>query len=151
MSLKTQIDADIKAAMLARDQVRLLALRDIKKLILIEETKPGAPASLSEEDEVKIVQKAVKQRKDSVEIYRTQNRPDLLDKELAEIAVIEVYLPAQMSLEDIQKAVSKVIADIGATGPADMGKVMGAANKALAGQAEGRVISEVVKSLLAGL
>jgi uncharacterized protein len=151
MSLKTQIDADIKAAMLARDQGRLLALRDIKKLILIEETKPGAPASLSEEDEVKIVQKAVKQRKDSVEIYRTQNRPDLLEKELAEIAVIEVYLPAQMSLENIQKAVAKVIADLGATGPADMGKVMGAANKALAGQAEGRVISETVKSLLASL
>jgi uncharacterized protein len=151
MSLKTQIDADIKAAMLARDQGRLLALRDIKKLILIEETKPGAAASLSEEDEVKIVQKAVKQRKDSVEIYRTQNRPDLLEKELAEIAVIEVYLPAQMSLENIQKAVAKVIADLGATGPADMGKVMGAANKALAGQAEGRVISETVKSLLASL
>jgi uncharacterized protein len=151
MSLKTQIDADIKAAMLARDPARLLALRDIKKLILIEETKPGAADSLSTEDEVKIVQKAVKQRKDSVEIYRTQNRPDLLDKELAEIAVIEVYLPAQMSLEDIQKAVAKVIADVGATSPADMGKVMGAANKALAGQAEGRVISEVVKSLLASL
>jgi uncharacterized protein len=151
MSLKTQIDADIKAAMLARDPARLLALRDIKKLILIEETKPGAADSLSEEDEIKIVQKAVKQRKDSVEIYRTQNRPDLLDKELAEIAVIEVYLPAQMSLEDIQKAVAKVIADVGATSPADMGKVMGAANKALAGQAEGRVISEVVKSLLASL
>ena len=151
MSLKTQIDADIKAAMLARDQTRLLALRDIKKLILIEETKPGAAASLSAEEEIKIVQKAVKQRKDSVEIYRTQNRPDLLDKELAEIAVIEVYLPAQMSLADIETAVAKVIADLGATGPADMGKVMGAANKALAGQAEGKVISEVVKSLLAKL
>jgi uncharacterized protein len=151
MSLKTQIDADIKAAMLARDQGRLLALRDIKKLILIEETKPGAADSLTEEEEIKIVQKAVKQRKDSVEIYRTQNRPDLLDKELAEIAIIEVYLPAQMSLEDITKNVAKVIADLGATGPADMGKVMGAANKALAGQAEGKVISEVVKSLLASL
>ncbi len=151
MSLKTQIDADIKAAMLARDQTRLLALRDIKKLILIEETKPGAAAALSPEEEIKIVQKAVKQRKDSVEIYKAQNRSDLLEKELAEIAVIEVYLPAQMSLEDIEIAVSKVIADLGATGPSDMGKVMGAANKALAGQAEGKVISEVVKSLLAKL
>ncbi len=151
MSLKTQIDADIKSAMLARDQTKLLALRDIKKLILIEETKPGAAATLSPEEEVKIVQKAVKQRKDSVEIYKAQNRPDLLEKELAEIAVIEVYLPAQMSLEDIEKTVANLITDLGVTGPADMGKIMGAANKALAGQAEGKVISEVVKSLLAKL
>ena len=105
MSLKTQIDADIKAAMLARDQGKLLALRDIKKLILIEETKPGA-TELTEADEMKILQKAVKQRKDSVEIYKTQGRQDLLDKELAEIAVIEVYLPAAMSEEELQSQIA---------------------------------------------
>jgi uncharacterized protein len=151
MSLKIQIDADIKTAMLARDQVRLLALRDIKKLILIEETRPGATESLSKDEEIKIIQKAVKQRKDAAEIYKAQNRPDLLEKELAELAFIEVYLPAQMSPEEIKTEVEKVILSIGATGPADMGKVMGAANKALAGKAEGKLISEIVKSTLASL
>jgi uncharacterized protein len=149
MSLKIQIDADIKAAMLARDQVKLLALRDIKKLILIEETKPGANGAISAEEEIKIVQKAVKQRKDSVAIYKTQNRPDLYEKELAEIAFIEVYLPAQMSQDDIKTVIKGLITNMGISGPADMGKLMGAANKALAGKAEGRVISEIVKAELA--
>ncbi|MBK6977304.1 MAG: GatB/YqeY domain-containing protein [Cytophagaceae bacterium] len=148
MSLKTQIDADIKAAMLARDQGKLLALRDIKKLILIEETKPGA-TELTEADEMKILQKAVKQRKDSVEIYKTQGRQDLLDKELAEIAVIEVYLPAAMSEEELQSQIAAIIEQVGAKAPSDMGKVMGVASKQLAGKAEGRAISEMVKKLLA--
>jgi len=148
MSLKTQIDADIKAAMLARDQGKLLALRDIKKLILIEETKPGA-TELTEADEMKILQKAVKQRKDSVEIYKTQGRQDLLDKELAEIAVIEVYLPAAMSEEEVQSQIAAIIEQVGAKAPSDMGKVMGVASKQLAGKAEGRAISEMVKKLLA--
>ncbi len=148
MSLKTKIDSDIKGAMLARDQVKLLALRDIKKGILIEETKPGAEG-LTEADEMRILQKAVKQRKDSAEIYKTQNRTDLLDKELAEIAIIEAYLPAAMSEEELQSLVQKIIEKVGANAPSDMGKVMGVASKELAGKAEGRAISEMVKKLLA--
>ncbi|CAN1578362.1 COG1610 Uncharacterized conserved protein [Spirosomataceae bacterium] len=148
MSLKTQIDADIKAAMLARDSAKLLALRDIKKVILIEETRPGAEA-LTEADEMRILQKAVKQRKDSAEIYKTQNRPELLEKELAEIAIIETYLPAAMSADELKGIIADIIAKVGATSPADMGKVMGVASKELAGKAEGRAISEMVKTLLA--
>jgi uncharacterized protein YqeY len=148
MSLKTQIDADIKAAMLARDSAKLLALRDIKKVILIEETRPGAEA-LTEADEMRILQKAVKQRKDSAEIYKTQNRPELLEKELAEIAIIETYLPAAMSADELKGIIAGIIAKVGATSPADMGKVMGVASKELAGKAEGRAISEMVKTLLA--
>lgn len=148
MSLKTQIDADIKAAMLARDSAKLLALRDIKKVILIEETKPGALA-LTEADEMRILQKAVKQRKDSAEIYKTQNRPELLEKELGEIAIIETYLPAAMSADELKGIIAEIIAKVGASSPADMGKVMGVASKELAGKAEGRAISEMVKTLLA--
>ncbi len=148
MSLKTQIDADIKAAMLARDAAKLLALRDIKKVILIEETKPGAEG-LTEADEMRILQKAVKQRKDSAEIYKTQNRPELLEKELAEIAIIETYLPAAMSADELKGLIAQIIAKVGASSPADMGKVMGVASKELAGKAEGRAISEMVKTLLA--
>lgn len=148
MSLKTQIDADIKAAMLARDAAKLLALRDIKKVILIEETKPGAEG-LTEADEMRILQKAVKQRKDSAEIYKTQNRPELLEKELAEIAIIETYLPAAMSAEELKAIIAEIITKVGASSPADMGKVMGVASKELAGKAEGRAISEMVKTLLA--
>ncbi|OYU65060.1 MAG: glutamyl-tRNA amidotransferase [Cytophagaceae bacterium BCCC1] len=148
MSLKTQIDADIKAAMLARDAAKLLALRDIKKVILIEETKPGAEV-LTEADEMRILQKAVKQRKDSAEIYKTQNRPELLEKELAEIAIIETYLPAAMSADELKGIIAEIIAKVGASSPADMGKVMGVASKELAGKAEGRAISEMVKTLLA--
>lgn len=149
MSLKTQIDADIKAAMLAREAGKLLALRDIKKLILLEETKEGKSGELTADEEMKILQKAVKQRKDSVEIYRQQNRPDLLDKELAEIAVIEVYLPKQLSEEEVAEKLKEIIARVGASAPSDMGKVMGVATKELAGLAEGKLISTLVKSLLA--
>ena len=149
MSLKTQIDSDIKAAMLARDQVKLLALRDIKKMILLEETKAGKTGELTEEEEMKILQKAVKQRKDSAEIYTTQNRPDLLEKELAEIAVIEVFLPKSLTEDELKTALQAIIAEVGASAPSDMGKVMGAATKQLAGKADGKAISAMVKSLLA--
>lgn len=150
MGLKTIIDADIKAAMLAKDKLRLLALRDIKKVILIEESKAGGNGEITEEEGLKILQKAVKQRKDSAQIYKDQNRPDLLEKEEAEIAVIEKYLPAAMSEEDLKAALESIISKVGASSPADMGKVMGMATKELAGKAEGRAISAMVKTLLAG-
>ena len=124
---------------------------DIKKGIVIEETKAGGSGELSEEEGMKILQKAVKQRKDSAEIFKTQNRPDLLEKELAEIAIIEVYLPAAMSAEELETVISGIITKVGAKGPADMGKVMGMASKEVAGKAEGRAVSEMVKSLLAKL
>ncbi|UBM60224.1 GatB/YqeY domain-containing protein [Marinilongibacter aquaticus] len=149
MSLKSTIDADIKAAMLAKDKVRLLALRDIKKAILLEESAAGRSGELNEGDEMRILQKAVKQRKDSADIYKQQNREDLLDKEMAEIAVIEAYLPKAMSEEELKEALTAIIAKVGASGPSDMGKVMGAATKELAGKADGRAISTMVKSLLA--
>ena len=148
MSLKTTIDAQIKAAMLSQDKVKLLALRDIKKMILLEETSAGKTGELTEADEMKILQKAVKQRKDSAEIYKQQNRRDLLEKEEAEIAVIEAFLPAAMSEEELKAAITAIIANVGASGPSDMGKVMGVASKELAGKAEGRAISTMVKSLL---
>ncbi|HEX9956284.1 MAG TPA: GatB/YqeY domain-containing protein [Fibrella sp.] len=149
MSLKQQIDADVKEAMKARDQDRLRALRAVKSMILLEETKEGATAGdLKPEDEIKLLSKAVKQRKDSADIYRQQGRADLLATEEAEIAVIEKYLPKQLSEDELRAQVQAVIAQVGATGPGDMGKVMGAANKALAGQADGKSIAAMVKSLL---
>jgi len=148
MSLKTIIDADIKKAMLAKDKISLLALRDIKKIILIEESKPGQNGELSETEEMQILQKAVKQRRDSADIFKQQNRPDLYEKEDAEIEIISKYLPEAMSEEDLTAAINDVIAKMGATSPADMGKVMGAASKALAGKADGKAISVVVKALL---
>lgn len=149
MSLKTTIDAEIKAAMLAQDRVRLLALRDIKKMILLEETKEGGSGELSEADESRILQKAVKQRKDSAEMFKSQNREDLLEKELAEIAVIEAFLPKQLSEEEVAAALKEIIAQVGASAPSDMGKVMGVATKQLAGKADGKTISTLVKQLLA--
>ncbi|MGR3812399.1 GatB/YqeY domain-containing protein [Jiulongibacter sp. NS-SX5] len=149
MSLKTTIDADIKAAMLAKDKVKLLALRDIKKVILLEETAAGKGGELTEADEMRILQKAVKQRKDSAEIYKQQNREDLLEKEQAEIDVISVYLPKAMSEDELKEALTAIIAKVGASAPSDMGKVMGAATKELAGKADGKAISTMVKSLLA--
>ncbi|WP_128545651.1 GatB/YqeY domain-containing protein [Larkinella soli] len=149
MSLKQQIDTDIKEAMKAKEQDRLRALRAIKSLILLEETKDGAAGGdLKPEDELKLLTKAVKQRKDSADIYRAQSREDLLQAELAEIAVIEKYLPQQLSEEELQTRIREIIARVGASGPSDMGKVMGVATKELAGQAEGKTISTVVKSLL---
>ncbi|GAA4410318.1 GatB/YqeY domain-containing protein [Nibrella viscosa] len=149
MSLKQQIDADIKQAMLAKDQDRLRALRAIKSMILLEETKEGAGDGLKPEDETRILTKAVKQRKDSADIYRQQGREDLLRTEEAEIAVIEKYLPKQLSDDELKARLQDIIARVGATGPADMGKVMGVATKELAGQADGKAISGAVKQLLA--
>ncbi len=149
MALKTEIDAQIKAAMLARDTVRLTALRDIKKVILLEETKEGKTGDLTSDEELKLLTKAAKQRRESADIYRTQNRPDLLDKELAELAVIEEFLPKQLSDDELKAKLQEIIARVGATGPGDMGKVMGVASKELAGLADGKAISTNVKSLLA--
>jgi len=149
MALKTEIDAQIKAAMLARDSVRLTALRDIKKVILLEETKEGRTGDLTPDDELKLLTKAAKQRRESADIYRTQNRPDLLDKELAELAIIEEFLPKQLTEDELKAKLQEIIARVGASGPSDMGKVMGVASKELAGLADGKAISTNVKSLLA--
>ncbi|MCD8042423.1 MAG: GatB/YqeY domain-containing protein [Tannerellaceae bacterium] len=148
MSLFDQISEDIKNAMRAQDKVRLQALRGVKKEFLEAKTAKGGDGELSDDTAVKIIQKMVKQRKESAEIYKNQGRPELAENELAEVAAIEVYLPKQMSAEELETELKKIIAEVGAEGPKDMGKVMGAANKALAGKAEGRVISETVKKLL---
>ena len=149
MSLKQQIDTDVKLAMKARDQDRLRALRAVKAMILLEETKEGATGGeLKTEDEIRILSKAVKQRRDSADIYRQQDRPDLLATELAELAVIETYLPQQLTEADLRQRIQAIVVQVGATGPADLGRVMGVAAKALAGQAEGKAISAMVKSLL---
>lgn len=149
MSLKSQIDAGIKEAMKAKEQDRLRTLRALKSLILLEETKSGAAAEISQEDELKLLTKAAKQRRESSEIYQTQGREDLAAIEEAELAVIEQFLPKQLTEEDIRTHLQEIIARVGATGPSDMGKVMGVATKELAGQAEGKVVSAMVKSLLA--
>ena len=143
-----QISADIKAAMLARDKVTLEALRGIKKEFLEAKTAKGGDGTLHDDQAVKIMQKMVKQRKETALIYREQNRSELAENELAEAAVIEKYLPQQMSDAELETAVSAIIAQVGATGAQDMGKVMGVATKQLAGKTEGRLISEKVKALL---
>lgn len=149
MNLFDQVSGDIKGAMLAKDKIRLEALRGIKKEFLEAKTAKGGDGELSDETAVKILQKMVKQRKDSAEIFTQQARPELAEKELAEVACIEIYLPAQMSAEELEAQINAIIAQTGAVGAKDMGKVMGVASKALAGKAEGRVISETVKRLLA--
>ena len=145
MSFEEKINADIKAAMLAKDQGKLEAIRGIKAALLLLKSS-GKP--VTEEDEIKAMQKMVKQRKESAEIYATQNRKDLLDVELLQIAVIEQYLPKQMSEAEIKSVVVQIISQVGATSPADMGKVMGVATKQLAGKADGKIISLLVKELL---
>ena len=147
MSLKSQIEGEIKKAMLAKDRDRLRALRAIKSLIMLEETK-GSSQVLSEEDETKLLTKAAKQRKDSSEIYQQQNREDLASVELAELEIINEFLPKQLTEEELEIELKQIIAAVGAAGPKDMGKVMGAATKKLAGKADGRVVSQKVKSLL---
>ena len=142
------ISADIKTAMLAREKVTLEALRGIKKEFLEAKTAKGSDGTLSDEQAVRILQKMVKQRKDSAQIYSTQGRKDLADNELEEASVIERYLPAQLSDEELEAALTAIIQQIGAAGPQDMGKVMGVATKQLSGKAEGRLISEKVKNLL---
>lgn len=148
MSLKQQIESDIKKAMLAREKDELKALRALKSMILLSETEKGSSGELSEDAENKMLMKAVKQRKDSAQIYKDQGRDDLFDIEMAEVAVIERYLPKQLSEEEVAEVVKGVIAQVGASGPQDMGKVMGAATKKLAGQSDGKTISGIVKQLL---
>lgn len=145
MALEEKINADIKSAMLAKEASKLEALRAIKSAILLLKT---SPEGLNDDTEMKALLKMVKQRKETADLYITQNRKDLADVELAQAAVIEVYLPKQMSEEDIKAEVAKIITAVGATSPADMGKVMGAASKQLAGKADGKVISGIVKELL---
>ena len=149
MGLEQKIMGDLKTAMLAKDEKGLRSLRAIKAAILLAKTSEGAGGELKEEDEVKLLQKLVKQRKDSLEIFQQQNRTDLAQKEQEEIEVIEKFLPKQLSAEELKAIVAKIIADTGATSPADMGKVMGAATKQLAGKADGKTISSLVKELLA--
>ena len=145
MNLFDQVSEDIKKAMLAREKVRLEALRGAKKEFL--EAK-GANGELSDEAATKILVKMVKQRKESAKIYTENNRQELADNELAEAAVLEEYLPKQLSAEELEKEIAAIISEAGATGPKEMGKVMGVATKRLAGRAEGRAISEMVKTLL---
>ena len=148
MSLEIQIQQDLKAAMLAKDKVALASVRGIKAAILIAKTSEGGHSELTDEDIIKLIQKHVKQRKESAEIYTQQSRPELAKNELDEIACMEKYLPKQMSEIEVEATLKNIIAQVGATSPADMGKVMGAATKALAGQADGRLISTLVKKLL---
>ena len=147
MSLEQQIQQDIKAAMLAKEKTRLESLRAIKAAILLAKTADGSE-SIADEAVVKIIQKLVKQRKETAEIYKQQNREELAAQELAEAAAMEVYLPKQLSEEELEAELKKIIAQVGATGPQDMGKVMGTATKALAGKADGKAISALVKKLL---
>ena len=148
MDLFERVSEDIKNAMKAKDKVALETLRNVKKFFLEAKTAPGANDTLTDADALKIMQKLVKQGKDSAAIYVQQGRQDLADVELAQVAVIEKYLPKQMSAEELGVELKAIIAQVGATGPKDMGKVMGIASKALAGKAEGRMISEVGKKLL---
>ncbi len=147
--LEQQIQNDLKAAMLAKDKVALASIRGIKAAILLAKTAEGGQKDTIEDGElVKIIQKLVKQRKESAAIYTEQNRPELAENELAEAAVMEKYLPKALSEEEVEAIVKQIIADTGASSMADMGKVMGTATKQLAGQADGRVISGIVKKLL---
>ncbi len=144
-----KISNDIKEAMKAKDKIALATLRNIKKVLLEAKTAPGAGDTVSDEAAIKIIQKLVKQGRESATLYQSQGRTDLAEEELAQVAVMEKYLPAQMSEQEIEAALKTIIAELGASTPQEMGKVMGAATKQLAGKADGRVISTIVKRLLA--
>lgn len=148
MSLTTQIDQEIKQAMLARHEARLRGLRAIKSALLLARTEKGASEEISQETEIKVLQKLIKQRKESADIYKAQNREDLYKIEAEEMEVIEGFLPKQMERNEVEAYLKDLISRVGATSVKDMGKVMGAANKELAGKADGKTISEVVKQLL---
>lgn len=148
MSLKAQIDNDIKHAMLAKEKEKLEALRSIKSLILLAETDKSNTGEITAETENKLLMKAAKQRKESAEIFQKEGRKDLADRELFQLEIISAYLPKQLSEEDLKKALQEIIQKVGATGLQDLGKVMGAATKALAGMADGKVIADQVKKLL---
>jgi uncharacterized protein YqeY len=149
MSLEQNIQAELKTAMLAKDEKTVRSLRAIKAAIILAKTSEGAGGEIKEEDEIKLLQKLVKQRKDSLEIFQQQNRADLAQKEQEEIEVIEKFLPKQLSADELRGIVAGIIAETGASSPADMGKVMGIATKQLAGKADGKAISSLVKELLA--
>jgi uncharacterized protein len=148
MSLEQKIMPELKAAMLAKDEKTVRSLRAIKAAIIVAKTAEGAGGVLKEEDEIKLLQKLVKQRKDSLDIFTQQNRPDLAARELEEIEVIEKFLPKQLSQDELKEEIGKILTESGATLPAEMGKVIGLANKKLAGRADGKTISLVVKELL---
>jgi uncharacterized protein len=149
MSLFDKINEDIKTTMLAREKEKLEALRSIKAAFLVAKTEKGAPPELTSDMELKVIQKMVKQRKESAEIYISQNRKDLYDKEMFEASVIEQYLPKQIDAEELKKILKAIIEKVGAKTPSDMGKVMGIATKELAGKADGKLVAETVKNLLA--
>jgi len=149
MNLEQRIMAEMKDAMKAKDEAALRSLRAIKAEIIKAKTEPGAAGEISGDKEISMLQKMVKQRRDALEIYQTQNRPELAQKEQEEITVIERFLPAQMSEEELKQELRQIILETGASSPADMGKVMGVASKQLAGRAEGKAISAAVKALLA--
>ena len=148
MSLEQKVMADLKTAMLAKDEAGLRSLRAIKAAIILAKTAEGAGGELKEEDEVKMLQKLVKQRRDSLEIFQQQKRTDLAQKEQEEIAIIEKFLPKQMDMEELKAILSRIIKETGAASVSDMGKVMGVATKELAGRADGKTIGATVKSLL---
>jgi uncharacterized protein len=148
MSLEQEVMAGLKTAMLAKDEKGLRSLRAIKAAILLAKTTEGAAGEIKQEDEVKLLQKLVKQRKESLAIYEQQNRADLAKKEQEEIEVIEKFLPSPLNAEELKSMLSAIIKEVGAQSPADMGKVMGAATKQLAGRADGKTVSALVKELL---
>jgi uncharacterized protein len=148
MSLEQKIMGELKTAMLAKDEKALRSLRAIKAAILLAKTSEGGSGDLKEDDEIKLLQKLVKQRKDSLEIFTQQNRTDLAQKEQEEIEIIEKFLPKQLSADEIKAELAIIIGEVGAASPADMGKVMGAATKKLAGKADGKTISAMVKEML---
>jgi len=150
MALQDTIDPAIKAAMLAKDNSRLRGLRAIKAAILLAKTEKGPAEALTEATEISVLQKLAKQRRESADIYQQQNRDDLYAIEMEELAVIEEFLPKQLSQAEVEEIVKEVIAETGAAGPKDMGKVMGLANQRLAGQADGKTISAIARALLAG-
>ena len=149
MELEKQIQADLVSAMKAKEAVRLASLRAIKAAILLAKTAEGASGEVTDQDIIKLIQKLVKQRKESADQYKAAGRPELADNELAEAAAMEVYLPKQLSEAELEAELAKIIAEVGASKPSDMGKVMGVATKRLAGLADGRAISATVKKLLA--
>ncbi|MGK7394783.1 MAG: GatB/YqeY domain-containing protein [Candidatus Cyclobacteriaceae bacterium M3_2C_046] len=148
MSLKKQIEADMKQAMLQKNKEELTALRSIKSMILLAQSDKGAGQELSEQEEIQLLSKAAKQRRESAEIYQKEGRDDLAEKEKGELDIINRYLPQQLSQQELELALKNIINQIGASGPQDMGRVMGIASKTLAGKAEGKTIASTVKSLL---
>jgi uncharacterized protein YqeY len=151
MGLTEQINEDIKTAMKSGEKDKLMALRDIKSKLLLEATKEGSDGSVDDTRAIAILNKLYKQRMESIEIYKQQNREDLIAEETKQAEVIGAYLPKALSPEELESAVRAILIEVGAAGPGDMGKAMGAANKALAGKADGKAISELVKSILASM